>query len=467
MVTYFPNFISRKSIACYFVTLIVVSVLFLDRVLPFVWMLFGAVEVCSFFYFSNQLTKRWYHLEPEAFVRKLFWTSLIIRLIYMVFMYFFYDFMTGQPFMFYSADEQVYYETSKIWREHGFSAFRDEFRWIDFSDSGEIWWTGMLCMLFGPYILTARIGHCLVSALTCVLIYRIANRHFGERTARMASIFCMLMPNLIYYCGIHLKEADMVFATVLLVDSVDAILMEKKINWKSLALAVFSLFAMFSFRTALGAVGVLAVLVALALNKGKLVSIWKRVGLAALVVIMLSLTTIGNRLMNEMDELWQNREENQTVGMEYRSQREGGNSFAKYASSAVFAPMIFTIPFATMVNTEGQENQQMLHGGNYVKNVMSGLVIFAIVLLLISGDWRKHVLPLSLMVGYLVVIAFSNFAHSERFHQPVLPFELMFAAYGVSLLQQKHVKWIDYWLVFVVVANIGWAWFKLAGRGLV
>ena len=467
MVTYFPKLISRKSITCYFVTLAAVSVLFFDRALPFVWVLFGTVEVCSFFYFSNQVTKRWYRLSPEAFVKKLFWTSLIIRLIYMVFIYFFYDFMTGQPFMFYSADEQVYYETSKIWREHGFSAFRNELRWIDFSDSGEIWWTGMLCMLFGPYILTARIGHCLVSALTCVLIYRIANRHFGERTARMASIFCMLMPNLIYYCGIHLKEADMVFATVLLVDSVDAILTGKKINWKSLALAVFSTFAMFSFRTPLGMVGLLAVMVTLVLNRGKLTSVWKRVGLAVFIAIVLSATTIGNRLMNDMDKLWEGGKDNQAVGMEYRSQREGGNSFAKYASSAVFAPAIFTIPFASMVYTEGQENQQMLHGGNYVKNVMSGFIIFAIVLLLISGDWRKHVLPLSLMVGYLVVIAFSNFAHSERFHQPVLPFELMFAAYGISQLQQKHVKWIDYWLVFVAVANIGWAWFKLAGRGLV
>ena len=467
MVTYFPKLISRKAITCYFVTLAAVSVLFLDRALPFVWMLFGTVEVCSFFYFSNQLTKQWYRLGQETFVRKLFWTSLTIRMVYMVFAYFFYDFMTGQPFMFFAADEKFYYGTSKIWSEQGFDAFRNELHWIDFSDSGEIWWTGMLCMLFGPYILTARIGHCFASALTCVLIYRMTNRHFGERTARMASIFCMLMPNLIYYCGIHLKEADMVFATVLLVDSVDVILTEKKINWKSLVLAVFSLLAMFSFRTALGAVGVLAVLLALALNRGKLVSVWKRVGLAALVAILLSLTTIGNRLMNEMDDLWENREENQTVGMEYRSQREGGNSFAKYASGAVFAPMIFTIPFASMVYTEGQENQQMLNGGNYVKNVISGFVVFAIALLLIGGDWRKHVLPLSLMIGYLVVIAFSNFAHSERFHQPALPFELMFAAYGISQLQQKHVKWIDYWLVFIVVANVGWAWFKLAGRGLV
>ena len=465
MVVYFPNLISRKAIACYFITLAVTSVLFMDRILPFVWMLFGAVEVGSFFYFSNLLTKRWYRLKPEVFAKKLFWTSLIVRLVYMVFVYFFYDYMSGRPFMFYSADEQVYYEVAKMWGQQGFDAFRNELRWLDFSDSGEIWWNGLLCLILGPYVLTARIGHCLASALTCVLIYRIAKRHFGESTARMAAIFCMLMPNLIYYCGIHLKEANMVFVTVLLADSMDAILSERKFNWKSLVLAIFSAFALFTFRTALGIVGLLAVLVALVLNKGKLTSAWRRIGLAVLVALVLSMTTIGNRLMSRMGDLWEDREANQSVGMEYRSQREGGNSFAKYASGAVFAPAIFTLPFASMVYTEGQENQQMLNGGNFAKNIMSGFVIFAIVLLLIGGDWRKHVLPLALMMGYLVVIAFSNFAHSERFHQPALPFELMFAAYGISQLQRKHVKWIDYWMIIIFVANIGWAWIKLAGRG--
>ena len=109
----------------------------------------------------------------------------------------------------------------------------------------------------------------------------------------------------------------------------------------------------------------------------------------------------------------------------------------------------------------------MLNGGNFVKNIISGFTIFALVLLLLNGDWRNHTLPMAMMMGYLVVIAFSNFAHSERFHQPALPFELMFAAYGISQLQKKHVKWINYWMLIILVANVGWAWFKLAGRGLV
>lgn len=465
MVPYFPNLISRKAIASYFVALAVISLVFMDYVLPFYLMLFGAVEVLSFFYFSNTLTKRWARLKPELFVKRLFWTALIIRLVYMIFIYFFYDAMTGQPFMFHSADEQFYFLVSKEWRELGFDVFRRELRYLPLSDSGEIVWNGLLCLVFGPYILTARIGHCFASTLTCVLIYRTAKRHFGESTARMAAVFCMLMPNLIYYCGIHLKEANMVFVVVLLVDSADALLNERKFNWMSFVLGLFAAFALFTFRTALGVVGLLSVVIALFLNKGRLATAWKRIGLAVLVVFVISITTIENRALNELSELWGSRSENQSVGMENRSQVEGGNVFAKYASGAVFAPAIFTIPFASMVYTQGQENQQMLNGGNFVKNILSGFVLLALLLLVKDGEWRKHALILSFLLGYLAVIAFSNFAHSERFHQPALPFEMLFAAYGISQLKRKHVKWIDYWMILMIVANIGWAWIKLAGRG--
>lgn len=467
MITYLPNSISRKAITFYFVTLAVVSVVFFSRVLPFVWMLFGAVEVCAFFYFSADLTKRWRMLHPKAFVKELFWTALIIRLVYMVFVYFFYDVMTGQPFMFYTADEQVYFRVSKIWSEQGLEVFRIIMKEIAISDSGEMYFTALMCRIMGPYVLPVRIGHSLLSALTCVLIYRIAKRHFGESTARMAGIFCMLMPNLIYYCGIHLKEADMVFVTVFFVDCVDVLLSEKKFDYKRLVLVLASGFSLFTFRAALGAVGLITVLIAVVLNKGRLDSLWKRIMLAVVVVVSLSVTTVGDKIMREVNDVWDGRTENQAIGMQARAERKGGNVFAKYATATLFAPAIFTIPFPTMVNVEGQENQQMIHGGNFVKNVMSGFTIFALFLLLLSGEWRKHTLPIAMMVGYLIVIAFSNFAQSERFHQPALPFELMFAAVGISQLKGRQVKWIDYWLFFVLVANVGWAWIKLAGRGLV
>ena len=119
-----------------------------------------------------------------------------------------------------------------------------------------------------------------------------------------------------------------------------------------------------------------------------------------------------------------------------------------------------------MVAVYGQENQMMLNGACFIKNIMSGFTIFALVSMLFSGEWRKHVLPIALNSGYLVVLTFSTFAHSERFHFPVLALELMFAAYGVTLMKNKHKRWFTIWLIAMCVANIGWAWIKLAGRGL-
>jgi hypothetical protein len=120
-----------------------------------------------------------------------------------------------------------------------------------------------------------------------------------------------------------------------------------------------------------------------------------------------------------------------------------------------------------MVSVLNQESQMMMNGAYFIKNILSGLTILAMFMLLFRGEWRKHVLSISVMCGYLVVLVFSNFAHAERFHFPILALELMFAAYGVSQLTNKHKRWYTIWLVGICIATIAWSWIKLAGRGMV
>ena len=130
--------------------------------------------------------------------------------------------------------------------------------------------------------------------------------------------------------------------------------------------------------------------------------------------------------------------------------------------------MIFTIPFPTMVNVAEQYGQQLLNGGNYIKNILSFFVILSLFIMLFSGSWRDHMLPLAFMLGYVLVLVMSEFAHSERFHQPAMPFEMMFAAYGLSIVMgnRKLQKWFKYWCVIMLVAAVAWNWFRLAGRGM-
>lgn len=466
MLNYFPRYLSKRAIICYFITLLLSSVLYMKHAMPFQFMLFGSVSVVLFFVYSTRLTLNWQNFPKDLFVRKLFFTALLIRLIYVIFVYFYYIEMTGEPHAYHAGDEIFYNFLSSLWHEEGFSAMVDEMRFVELSDSGYPWWVGFNYFLFGTHVLTHRIVKCIMDAFTCLLMYSLAKRNFGESTGRMAAILYMLMPNMWFYCGVTLKETEMSFLTILFLERADLVFRSERIKLKELLVPGVTILLMFTFRTALAAVMIAALVMTMVLSSKQQLQTWKKI-LYGSVFALWMLLTVGVEIMEETQQMWEGRMTNQTAGYEWRATREGGNSYATYATSTVFAPLIFTMPFSTMVEIPIQENQMMMHGANFIKNVLSGLTILALFLLLIRGDWRKHVLPIAVVCGYLAVLVFSNFAHSERFHFPVLGLELMFAAYGVSQLTNKHKKWYRYWLVGVCVANMVWGWIKLAGRGMV
>ncbi len=119
MLTYFPKYFSTRAIICYVVTLFLVSVIFLNYALPFQFMLFGIVPVCVFFVYGNRLTMDWQKLSSRLFTRKLFIAALIIRIVYVVFIYFYYIEFTGQPHAYHPGDELLYTYAGTWWREFG------------------------------------------------------------------------------------------------------------------------------------------------------------------------------------------------------------------------------------------------------------------------------------------------------------------------------------------------------------
>lgn len=469
MLDHFPKIFAKRSMLLYFLILAAVSIIYSQYALKFQWIVFGTVEMCMFFVVVSSQPVKWRYLTNATFVKKLFWTAFVIRLVYVVFSFFYYKNATGIPFEFSAADSKGYDTRAvwinMVWDTHNYKEYWN-FVGEGLGDCGYATYLAVLYRLTGNSIIVARFVKALLSAFTCVMIYKLAARHFGEKTGRLAGIFCMIMPNLIYYCGLHLKEVEMTFLLVLFIERADYALSGGKMKIKPFLISLVTALALFTFRTAVGAVAVMSMLVVALLGSGKMASWWKRIAVIAVVAVGV-MVSAGGMIFEETKALIDNAETNQEISMDYRSKRTGGNELAKYASSAVFAPLIFTIPFPTIVETEGQENQRLIHGGNYVKNITSIFTILALVLLLFSGGWRKHVLPLAVMVGYLAVIAFSAFAQSERFHYPVLPLELMFAALGVSMLKNKHKKIVSLWMVVIFIANIAWAWFKLKGRGLV
>lgn len=468
MLEFFPRFFSTRAIICYLVTLVLVSAFFMSFAMPFQFVLFGVVAVMAFFVFSNKLTMDWQRYKPKMFTKKLFITALIIRIVYVVFIYFYYLEMTGQPHGYSAGDELFYQYAGTVLRTYGYNEFINVFDAfnVDFSDQGYCWWLAIEYLVLGTHVLPARIVKCFIDAFSCVLIYNLAKRNFSEAAGRIAAVFCMLIPNHWFYCGLTLKETEMAFMVILFVERGDLALRAPKITLQNILLPGLIALVLFTFRTALAAVMIAALVAALILSSGRQLQAWKKVLYSTVFAIWMVLT-VGVEIVQETQSLWEGRTANQSLGYEQKINYEGANTFVQYASATTMAPLVFSIPISSMVHIPNQDNQMLLNGANFIKNLLSGFTIFALATLLISGEWRKHVLPIAVTCGYLVVIVFSTFAHSERFHFPVLALELVFAAYGVTLLKNKHKRWIMVWMVFVSVGVIVWNWIKLHGRGWV
>lgn len=466
MLNYFPKYFTDKAIQLYIIALLAVSFIFFRFTMQWYIFEFGLLEAAGFFYFSNKLSKKWSILQPKTFEKNIFITSLVIRIIWVVFSYFFYLAMTGIPYEFGAADSIAYNDYASSVAEYGFSAIKGVFRGMDISDMGYATYLGAVYMIFGNVVIIPRLLKAVWGAWSAVLVYRVAKRNFGESAGRIAAIFFMLMPNLIYYCGMHLKEVEMVFLAVAFIERADDLLRRKRFTLSNLFLPLLLAALTFTFRTVLGLTALFSLFTALIFSSKRILGFGQRLIIGLWVVVVIAFFA-GSKITTEIEQLWKVNANQQAGNMEWRSQRVGGNKFAKKASFVIFAPAIFIIPIPTMVNIEDQLNQQIINGGNFDKEILAFFVLLGLIWIIKNKKWRDFTLIGSFMIGYLMVIAMSSFAQSERFHQPALPFILMFAAFGITKTTNKSKKYYIYYLVLLFFVIIAWNWFKLAGRDLV
>ena len=475
-----PKWLSQYSIAVYIMALMMVSFMYSAYSIPWYYMLSGVVAVTVFFLYSGTVVRETsidMMQREKRFKRRLFLIAFLPRVLFMLLIYWIFQSNYGDAYGFENGDATFYNSLAEdfaddIKKGNFVQSWNESQKYLDISDMGYGAYAGLIYFLTGNSIIVLRLIKCILSSLTVLLIYRLAKRNFDSQTARVAAIFCALWPNFWYYCGTHLKEVEMVFLCTLFVEQADQMLRSRQFTaWKVIPVLLIAS-ALFTLRTPLAIVSLLSLIFSMVMSSAKVVSWGKRIIVGGLAVALIGVT-MGNQIEEETRVLMDASRTNQDIAIDHYATRKdaSGNqqSYAKYAGAAVFAPMIFTLPFPTMVRPyDGQESQQLLNGGNFVKNIMSGFTILAMVILLMSGRWREHLLPLSFMLGYLVVLTVSAFAHSERFHEPVMPFELMFAAYGLSIAmtRPKYKRWFMYWCGVMFIAAIVWNWFKLAGRGL-
>lgn len=474
-----PNWLIGSSIAFFFVAMFACWGTF-GYVPEFdLWMV-AAISVVLFFYGGSAMSKNWSHAGEKRFIRNVFVTGLIIRVIWLLYVWYFFNFEHYGASFGEQADTTWYmpfaHDLAKwITGDSPFTfAQIVENNGSAIDDVGYPLWLAIGYAIWGEWsdAFIPMLIKCIVSAYCAVCVYNIAKRHFGEGTARLAALFICVNPNMIYWCGNMFKEAEMVFIVCVAVDLIDkALTSRKKLTIKSLLPGIIVAFYLFFFRSALGLILFLAIFAHIIMASERVMSMGKKV-LAGVLVAVTLFVGVGDRLRSQTEHMVNSAQSDaQARNMEWRSERkDGSNNFAKYASAAVFAPLIFTIPFPTFNQAEATQYLQMqLAGGSYIKNIFSFFVILVMFMMLISGEWRRHVFILAYTVGYVAILVISSFAQSGRFHMPIWPMLMLFAAYGVQIAKTnaRVRKWWPIVLVLEVVACLAWNWFKLKGRGMI
>ena len=489
---YYPKRFAEWSILSFVTSLLVCSIIYSSRMMPLYLWCFGLVSVFMFFYGSNKYSKEWLFFSEKTFSKHVIYVGFAIRLVYVIFIYFLNNALYGKPMEVVSLDADYYvpcaWESASLVLD-GYCAdaviipkgIMGEFNifdiwslWMDMrlniTDCGYQYYlmlvyvlTGQISKFIIPLILKALWG-----SLTCLLIYRVARRHFREDVAKLASIFCLLQPNMIWWCGSMMKETEMVLLFLLFIDRADAFIENEHKSLQAIIIVVLLGIVMYAFRAALCVVEFVALFMAIVIMDNKIISVSKKI-IAGIALALIIGVTYGGQLINEVREMHETVvSDHQKTNMEWRAQRENGNKFAIYAKATIFAPLIFAIPFPTLTYThKDQEMLMQVAGGNFVKNVLSFFVILTFFSFVLSGEWRNHVFLITVLIGYLLALILSEFAQSGRFHMPAIPLEMMFAAYALCNITPRQTRWFKYVLIAEVFICIGWQWFKLAGQGLI
>ena len=463
------RYIALYGIGVYLLALLVISVAFREHALQLKWMLWGIGEVLFFFLMMVVFYPRWKVNDPKRFKWKVFLVAFVIRAVYAFVMCYYYYWETGIGFEYGAADSTWYHQTASYLSQcvrGGHISYI--FKYLNaytmgYSDQGYLLWLTLIYTIFGRSWLVPRLFKALMQAYLCVVVYKLGQRTFGERTGRLAAVMCVFMPILIQTCGLHTKEAEMIFLSIFALERLDYLIRSKKYTFWNILVPILLTGLTFGFRTIIGMCLIFAFFVFVILSSKDVVSKKAKIIIASSVVVLFLaflFSPIGReiKIINRLKftDLNYQSEKYEAMGMKH----------SELAKSYIMASGAFVLPLAPMVE-ESPDHNKMIHGSTYVKNFLAFFAMLAILIVFRQKKWRDFSLIGTYEITYLAIIMFSFAANSERYHEPALPLLILMAAYAMTHLRHKDLKIFYEYCGLLLVALFIWNWLKLSARGLV
>ena len=457
------------GVGIYLVSLLVIDLAFRGHAMEPIFQLWGVGEVLFFFVLTWLFYHRWSNDDPKRFWRKAFFTALVLRVLYAFLTCYYFYYQTGLPFE-YDAADSLNYHKSAVYLSRAVRAghFGFPFKYLfaytmGFSDSGYTLWLTLIYSIFGRNVLVPRLFKALMSAYMCIAIYKLASRTFDEKTGRLAAVMSVFLPIFIQITGSHLKECELIFLSVMALERMDYLIRSKKYTFWNIAFPILLVGLTFGFRTITGMCLIFAFMVFIVLSTKDLVPTKSKI-IAISAVVVLFFVFLFTPIGNEMKIV--NRLKFTDINYQSEKFEKRGLEHAELAKNIYVAPAAFVMPIASMVDVSNG-NQKLLNGSVYVKNFIAFFTMWAIVIAFRERKWRNFSLIGAYELSYLAIIMFSFAFNSERYHEPAIPMIVVMAAYAITHLQKKDMKYLYIYSGLLLIALVGWNWLKLSARGLI
>ena len=168
------------------------------------------------------------------------------------------------------------------------------------SNTGFLYLAGTLNFLFGRFRPVLSYFNCIVGTVLVFLVYRLSVRFFHARVGRLVALFVGLMPSMILWSSVALK--DVVVTLLLVVALSSCVELKERVTLRALAGALLPVVAVLTIRFYMTYFVGFAIIVSLVLDRGGrfLTGIYKQVFLGVVVVGLLAALGMTDRPEQDM-----------------------------------------------------------------------------------------------------------------------------------------------------------------------
>ena len=443
---------------------------FFEYTMPSFILLAGLGIIFLFFISLWYYTKYWKDI--SSFTKKLFFHSIIYRVLGIIFLYtlsMFYD-PDSLPFEISAIDSVNYDASGKLVTdaiERGDSVFKTlSTFWKGKSDYGFSIIIGMLYYAFGKFPLIIKIFNVLIGSFSVIRIYQITKYIYNEERARLAGILMMIMPPLIWFGAMVLKETFLIFVILNIGYFVIKLVYGARVKLWILAFIVLQIGITLYFRTVLAPLLLICVLLQIIFLKTQKKH-YRIVSVFISVSLMYATYFVVNQLgMKENVDAIVAASQNQFENELTHAAASRGISY----TTAIIAPLLIAgaivTPFPSLLDFEEAQLGIFAHFHNeIIRNCLYFFVFFGLYQA-IKNRRKGSIFIISFAIGYILILAISGISFQDRFQILALPFLLIFMADGIYTDSPKKIKYWTIYLVFIFIAILMWNLFKLSNRGL-